>query len=55
MLSVLSGCLGESGMGNDSHLCNIFSIDIPKGLPSNRDKIAEHVVNFSGDDWLQMD
>ena len=37
MLSVLSGCLGESGLGNDSHLRNIFGIDIPKGLSSNRE------------------
>ena len=37
MLSVLSGCLGESGLGNDSHLRNIFGIDIPKGLLSNRE------------------
>ena len=36
MLSVLSGCLGESGLGNNSHLRNIFGIDIPKGLPRNR-------------------
>ena len=37
MLSVLSGCLGESGLGNDSHLRNIFSIDIPKGLLGNQE------------------
>ena len=37
MLSVLSGCLGESGLGNDSHLHNIFGIDIPKGLQGNRE------------------
>ena len=37
MLSVLSGCLGESGLGNNSHLRNIFDIDIPKGLSGNRE------------------
>ena len=35
MLSALSGCLGESGLGNDSYFRNIFGVDIPKGLPSN--------------------
>ena len=37
MLSALSGCLGESGLGNDSYFRNIFDVDIPKGLPSNRE------------------
>ena len=37
MLSTLSGCLGESGLGNDSHFRNILGIDIPKDLPSNRE------------------
>ena len=36
-LSVLSGCLGESGLRNDSHLRNIFGIDIPKGLQGNQE------------------
>ena len=37
IFSVLSGCLGKSGLGNDSHFRNIFGIDIPKDLPSYRE------------------
>ena len=46
ILSVLSGCLGESGFGND----------IPKDRYSQgfakqpRNKLAEHIVHFSGND-----
>ena len=47
MLSVLSGCLGESGLGNDSHLRNIFGIDIPKGLPSNRETRLSSTLSTS--------
>ena len=47
MLSVLRGCLGESGLGNDSHLCNIFGIDIPKGLPSNRETSLPSTLSTS--------
>ena len=47
MLSVLSGCLGESGLGNDSHLRNIFDIDIPKGLPSNRETSLPSTLSTS--------
>ena len=47
MLSVLSGCLGESGLGNDSHLCNIFSIDTPKGLSSNRERSLPSTLSTS--------
>ena len=34
MLSMVSGLLGESGLGNDSHFSNMFGIDTPKDLPS---------------------
>ena len=34
ILFVLSGCLGESGLGNDSYFRNIFGIDTPKDSPS---------------------
>ena len=30
ILFVLSGCLGESGLGNDSHFRNIFGIILPR-------------------------
>ena len=47
MLSVLSECLGESGLGNDSHLRNIFGIDIPKGLSSNRETSLSSTLSTS--------
>ena len=47
MLSVLSGCLGESGLGNDSHLHNIFGIDIPNDLPSNRETSLPSILSTS--------
>ena len=47
MLSVLSGCLGESGLGNNSHLRNIFGIDIPKGLLSNRETSLLSILSTS--------
>ena len=47
MLSILSGCLGESGLGNDSHLRNIFGIDIPKGLLSNRETSLPSTLSTS--------
>ena len=47
MLSVLSGCLGESGLGNDSHLHNIFGIDIPNDLPSNRETSLPSIFSTS--------
>ena len=37
ILSVLSGCLRENGLGNDSHFSNMFSIDTPKDSPSYRE------------------
>ena len=47
ILSVLSGCLGESGFGNDSHFRNIFSIDIPKDLPSNQETSLPSILSTS--------
>ena len=47
ILSVLSGCLGESGLGNDSHFCDIFGIDIPKDLPSNRETSLPSILSTS--------
>ena len=47
ILSVLSGCLGESGLRNDSHFRNIFSIDIPKDLPSNRETSLPSILSTS--------
>ena len=52
MLSVLSECLGESGLGNDSHLRNIFGIDIPKGLSSNRETSLSSTLSTS---WGTVD
>ena len=37
ILSVLSGCLGESDLGNDSHFRNIFGIDTSKDSSSYRE------------------
>ena len=31
---MVSGFLGESGLGNDSHFSNMFGIDTPKDSPS---------------------
>ena len=50
MLSVLSGCLGESGLGNDSHLRNIFGIDIPKGLLSTL-STSRGTVDYA---WIRL-
>ena len=47
MLSALSGCLGESGLGNDSYFRNIFGVDIPKGLPSNRETSLPSMLSTS--------
>ena len=47
ILSVLSGCLGESGLGNDSHFRNIFNIDIPKDLPSNQETSLPSILSTS--------
>ena len=47
ILSILSGCLGESGFGNDSHFRNIFGIDIPKDLPSNRETSLPSILSTS--------
>ena len=47
MLSVLNGCLGESALGNDSHCRNIFSIDIHKDLPSNRETSFPSILSTS--------
>ena len=47
MLSVLNGYLGESGLGNDSHLRNMFGIDIPKGLLSNRETSLPSTLSTS--------
>ena len=37
MLSMVSGFLGESGLGNDSHFSYMFGIDTPKDSPSYRE------------------
>ena len=34
MLSMVSGFLSESGLGNDSHFSNMFGINTPKDSPS---------------------
>ena len=47
MLSVLSGCLGGSGLGNDSHFRNIFGIDIPKDLLSNQETSILSILSTS--------
>ena len=47
MLSILSGCLGENGLGNDSHFRNIFDIDIPKDMPSNRETSLPIILSTS--------
>ena len=45
MLSALSGGLGESGLGNDSHFRNIFGIDIHQDLPSNRETSLPSILS----------
>ena len=40
MLSMVSGFLGESGLGNDSHFSNMFGIDTPKDSPSYRETMS---------------
>ena len=47
MLSVLSWCLVESGLGNDSHFRNIHGIDIPKDLPSNQETSLLSILSAS--------
>ena len=47
MPSMVSGFLGESGLGNDSHLHNIFDIDIPNDLPSNRETSLPSILSTS--------
>ena len=55
MLSMISGFLGESGLGNDSHFTKYiwyrYSQVFAK-LPRNN--IAEHIRYFSGDSWPCM-
>ena len=53
ILSILSGCLGESGLGNDSHFRNIFGIDTPKDSPSYRETSLPSIFSTSGE-WLIM-
>ena len=47
ILSILSGCLGESGLGNDSHFRNIFGIDTPKDSPSYRETSLPSIFSTS--------
>ena len=47
ILSVLSGCLGESGLGNDSHFSNMFGIDTPKDLPSYQETTLPSIFSTS--------
>ena len=47
MLSMVSGFLGESGLGNDSHFNNMFSIDTLKDLPSYRETMSPSIFATS--------
>ena len=47
MLSMVSGFLGESGLGNDSHFSNMFGIDTPKDLPSYRETMLPSIFATS--------
>ena len=47
ILSVISGCLGESGLGNDSHFNNVFGIDTPKDSPSYRETTLPSIFSTS--------
>ena len=47
MLSMVSGLLGESGLGNDSHFSNMFGIDTPKDSPSYRETMLPSIFATS--------
>ena len=44
---MVSGFLGESGLGNDSHFNNMFGIDTPKDLPSYRETTSPSIFATS--------
>ena len=47
MLSMVSGFLSESGLGNDSHFSNMFGIDTPKDSPSYRETMSPSIFATS--------
>ena len=47
MLSMVSGFLGESSLGNDSHFINMFSIDTPKDSSSYRETMSPSIFATS--------
>ena len=53
MLSMVSGFLGESSLGNDSHFINMFSIDTPKDSSSYRETMSPSIFATSRG-WLIM-
>ena len=58
MLSMVSGFLGESGLGNDSHFSNMFGIDTFKDLPSYRETMSPSIFATSRGTadyaWIRM-
>ena len=52
MLSMISGLLGESGLGNDSHFSKYIRYRYSQGFTElPRNNIAEHIHYFLGDSW----
>ena len=50
MLSMISGLLGESGLGNDSHFSKYIRYRYSKGFAElPRNNIVKHISYFSGD------
>ena len=47
MLSMVSGFLSESGLGNDSHFSNMFGINTPKDSPSYREIMSPSIFATS--------
>ena len=47
ILSILSRCLGESGLGNDSHFRNIFGINTPKDSSSYQETTLPSIFSTS--------
>ena len=47
MPSMVSGFLGESGLGNDSYFSNMFGIDTPKDSPSYRETMSPSIFATS--------
>ena len=52
ILSVLSGCLGESGLGNDSHFSNMFGSDTPKDSSNYQETTLPSIFSTS---WGMVD